>query len=521
MGYIQQSDTKKIYAYLTQLGKEKFIIGELEDFQVKYFSLHDDDINYYISAKNISASTYNTLKSGFISDVTGDDDICLSSISDATLLKNKLVYFPPVVVDGEYTVFTSCTDTVGSESFSISVYRNPIPQGYSWYVKIDTISFPNSNSTINDANVITSTTTEKYLLNSPPKSFPASMKRSIPNGNGGFVTVLLDDKFLPREADAYNFTVYVVDSSDNVVFTKEFKNINCSKKLFAVGLIDPEVLSDVDATAFGYVYNSPMPIEEIDNLRDVNGEKLSLQKTGFGLWVVDNGNRRHDLNFTQQDLDNDWNGQRYFGNSFGLRSTVGVNHFPDVAGPATLPNGYNNIRITWHVESYNPNDFYPTLLVDRAITRPSIIKSPLMPNGDWQNNAPTITENTYQSILPQGYNPATFTERIDTLHPTVRLFQDWKNGSEGFTFIYYEQVLRADRYPLQTSPTIIPAKKAGTTFGYSFGRIVSLGAYTVNTYGSITDSITYGNPAIVSYDNISFTFDYCVLLQGNYQACFP
>ena len=49
MGYIQQSNTKKIYAYLTQLGKEKIISGDTIDFQVKYFSLHDEDINYIIA----------------------------------------------------------------------------------------------------------------------------------------------------------------------------------------------------------------------------------------------------------------------------------------------------------------------------------------------------------------------------------------------------------------------------------------------------------------------------------------
>jgi len=300
MGYIKQSDNKKIYAYLTQLGKERFITGELEDFQIKYFSLHDDDINYYIASKNISAATYNIPKSGFISDVTGDDDICLSNVSDATLLKNKLIYFPPIVVPpGEFAVFTSCTDTIGNERFSITVYKDPAPQGYSWFVTIDTISFPNSDSTIDDVIIISTEDSEKYPLNSNPVSFNASMKRTVSDGSGGFTTVLLGEDFFPRAGDAYNFTVKVVnDNTDEIVFTKEFKDINCSKKLFAIGVIHPDDLAASDNS--DYTYNSPMPVEDfIPLLPDI---KLSRTKTGIALWVIDNGNRRRDLNFTQADI---------------------------------------------------------------------------------------------------------------------------------------------------------------------------------------------------------------------------
>jgi len=37
MGYISQSNTKKIHAYLTQTGKEKLITGNTTDFQVNIF----------------------------------------------------------------------------------------------------------------------------------------------------------------------------------------------------------------------------------------------------------------------------------------------------------------------------------------------------------------------------------------------------------------------------------------------------------------------------------------------------
>jgi len=108
MGYIQQSNTKKIYAYLTQTGKEKIITGDTMDFQIKYFSLHDDDINYKIASK-ISGTTYNIPKTGFIPDITGDEDICLPHISDATFLeKNQLIYNP--FVPPQITIIPGCTD---------------------------------------------------------------------------------------------------------------------------------------------------------------------------------------------------------------------------------------------------------------------------------------------------------------------------------------------------------------------------------------------------------------------------
>jgi hypothetical protein len=523
MGYIQQSDTKKIYAYLTQIGKERFITGELVDFQVKYFSLHDDDINYYISAQNISASTYNTPKSGFISDITGDDDICLSNISEASLLKNKLVYFPPVVVQpGEYTVFTSCTDTIGSESFNVSVYKNPIPQGYRWFVKIDTISFPNSNSTINDAIVLTSTTSEKYPLNSTPKSFPASMKRVVPNGNGGFVTVLLDEKFLPREADAYNFTVNVVDALDNVVFTKEFKNINCSRKLFSIATYQPNILENPEFPT--YTYTTTMPE---NTFLDRIGEYRINQKTGFAIWVIDNGNRRIDLNVTQEDLDIDYNGPRkYFFNPIYLDLNTNYNGTGINSNPSDVPSakvfGFGSSgsisSINFDERYYNTNEYYPNTSTEGVITRPIFVRSPLMrgiaDGSTWVDNAPTYTDNP--SIVGTTYNNSLFTERYGSLHPTVKLFQDWKNGVEGFTmrYIEYGAIIKEQDVP-KGSPTATFQLRGGYT-NYSYLLFKQNSPNWLNWNADI-----HGNIYGPDYDPIGFSFKYCVGTNVPLQpACF-
>lgn len=86
MGFIPKINTKTLYAYLTPLGRKYILDGDKEDFQIAYFTLHDDDVNYFISA-NISAgttSTYLTLPSGFVPDITGDIDTCIKSIAEGT-----------------------------------------------------------------------------------------------------------------------------------------------------------------------------------------------------------------------------------------------------------------------------------------------------------------------------------------------------------------------------------------------------------------------------------------------------
>lgn len=84
MGFVPSSSTIQLYAYFTQYAREKIFNGEVSDFKVTQFSLHDDDINYVITKETIGLDSsgntlYNTLKSGFLPDITGDIDSCVKS----------------------------------------------------------------------------------------------------------------------------------------------------------------------------------------------------------------------------------------------------------------------------------------------------------------------------------------------------------------------------------------------------------------------------------------------------------
>lgn len=80
MGFIPSSTTQTLSAYLTQQGRKYILSGTKADFSVKYFSLHDSDVNYII-ARNIVSTNYNNLPNGFIPDVTGDISECIKSIA--------------------------------------------------------------------------------------------------------------------------------------------------------------------------------------------------------------------------------------------------------------------------------------------------------------------------------------------------------------------------------------------------------------------------------------------------------
>jgi hypothetical protein len=84
MGFIPQVSTKTLYAYLTPLGRQYILDGDKADFQVAYFTLHDDDVNYFISSNISAGTTYYTLQSGFVPDITGDADTCIKSIAAGT-----------------------------------------------------------------------------------------------------------------------------------------------------------------------------------------------------------------------------------------------------------------------------------------------------------------------------------------------------------------------------------------------------------------------------------------------------
>jgi hypothetical protein len=80
MAFLPSSSTKTLYAYLTQKGREYVLSGDQLQFKITQFSLHDDDVNYNVT-KTVTNDEYNKLPKGFVPDITGDDDDCVTSIA--------------------------------------------------------------------------------------------------------------------------------------------------------------------------------------------------------------------------------------------------------------------------------------------------------------------------------------------------------------------------------------------------------------------------------------------------------
>jgi hypothetical protein len=78
MGFVPSSSTIQLYAYFTEYARERIFNGDVPDFKVTHFSLHDDDVNYLITSSS-DGSTNKPLESGFIPDITGDIDSCIKS----------------------------------------------------------------------------------------------------------------------------------------------------------------------------------------------------------------------------------------------------------------------------------------------------------------------------------------------------------------------------------------------------------------------------------------------------------
>jgi len=124
MGFIPQVSTKTLYAYLTPLGRQYILDGDREDFQIAFFSLHDDDVNYYISSNISSTTAYYTLQSGFIPDITGDNDSCIKSIANGTRPNMFSTLSGSTVIDpatGKLTVGTiGINGTIGARNTVIA-----------------------------------------------------------------------------------------------------------------------------------------------------------------------------------------------------------------------------------------------------------------------------------------------------------------------------------------------------------------------------------------------------------------
>jgi hypothetical protein len=408
MGFIQQSNTKKIYAYLTQYARQQILDGNEIDFTVKYFSLHDNDVNYNISA-NLVNNSYNTLPSGFVPDITGDNQGCLLSIANGISLGNFSE--PPQTVSLTGTVVGSCTlDNTSRFQINVTNIKGGTGEGFYWYVKTDVISFSSATTPIENATILSSTTSIEYSVGIP-QYFNATFKFA--------------DTYLPREADSYNFTVYAGDSSDTEVEIGKFTDVNCSKRTFGWISYGQDINSDYQALNL-------ITEEQLDPSFNNPISYISTTKIGFALFVIDNGNRRRNLNITQEDLDlykNDFN------TLLAITNTTSDQNCPWNVRPlfpgVRIP--FNDIRDIEQITGQHSQ----SVLIDGAIIRNDI---PAWQNATYDSLIPPLIQNNTTYIPYKG--------NFDALHPTVKPFSDMILN--GFKISYVEI---APKYDPDTAPT--------------------------------------------------------------------
>lgn len=129
MGYVPSSTTQTLYAYLTQKGRYNLLFENADAFQIKYFSLHDNDVNYIIAAETIN-SQFNKLPKGFVPDITGDDDDCIRSIAQASIVDENSIIIPVGngvdFVRPVYVGFTQSKNTPFAANPSLNTFTGSI-----------------------------------------------------------------------------------------------------------------------------------------------------------------------------------------------------------------------------------------------------------------------------------------------------------------------------------------------------------------------------------------------------------
>lgn len=469
MGFIQQSSDKKIYAYLTQLGKEKILNAtSLDDFNIKFFSLHDDDINYKISSKQ-NGLNYNIPESGFIPNITGDDESCSPNISKSFKLKNKLTGYiepqppqPPdpdpepqplgakVIAyceldDGNDPLDPNLSDTIkpffqtGLFSIAIESPSGGTNEGYKWYVVREIISFPNSNSITPIVLASAQSETFNYSVDgngtgNAPQSFITtfydgesysndSIKFPINSNGNGLIKKWIfsqpNNDYKQRIADAFNFLVYLEDSSGTKKLIQKFENINCSQRLFGIQIYRP-----YDNDTFPIKLRNYRNYPNLFNLN--NSSNLNRIKSVV-LFVLDKGNRRNDLNITSDDL--------LYINT--------LNYFIE------LREGNNTLIINYKIKnneiednSGDPNNINYFLIKNRQLVNGEIIETSSLSSSlilNIVNGGPNIfydnASNDLYKDTPPSSPPSNLSNiRFDPLQPKVSLFENLKLESNNNSF---------------------------------------------------------------------------------------
>jgi hypothetical protein len=144
MGFVPSSSTIQLYAYFTEYARERIFNGEISDFQVRHFSLHDDDINYLVTS-NSDGTTNQPLTSGFLPDITGDIDSCIKSnktsiVFGRNMLTGTTQVSTPVVFGCTNSNATNYNPLATVDDGSC-IITSPPPQNRTLSIGFNTISY--------------------------------------------------------------------------------------------------------------------------------------------------------------------------------------------------------------------------------------------------------------------------------------------------------------------------------------------------------------------------------------------
>lgn len=207
MGYVPSSTTQTLYAYLTQKGRYNLLFENADAFQVKYFSLHDNDINYIIASETIN-SQFNKLPKGFVPDITGDNDDCIRSIAQAHIVDANSIINPSV----NGAVFVRPVYVGFTQSKNAPFAANPATNSFTGSISLE-LTPPTNGTEITDEE-LTNTSFSVYVI-----SKQGPIKNILINGKANQSEVLTFDSSLLKSV---NFSF----EKDNSIATNQNQTID-------------------------------------------------------------------------------------------------------------------------------------------------------------------------------------------------------------------------------------------------------------------------------------------------------
>ena len=240
MGYVPSSTTQNLYAYLTQKGRYNLLFENADAFQVAYFSLHDNDINYNIASEVIN-SQFNKPPKGFVPDITGDNDDCIRSIAQAYIVDSNSIIIPNV--DGaEFVrpVYVGFTQTKNSPFAA-----NPDLNTFASSITLE-LTPPSNGTPITDQE-LSNTSFAVYLI-----SKQGPIKNVLINGKSNQSEVLTFDNTLLK-------TVNFSFEKDNSIATNQDQVINSN---IVLGITDLKYAT-IKGGQQSYTYSLTLTIKGI------------------------------------------------------------------------------------------------------------------------------------------------------------------------------------------------------------------------------------------------------------------